>query len=152
MRTFATAILLFVNLCSLPMLHARAPRSEQNTSTISAVESAERNFAAAVVKADVAVIENTLADSYTFTDPTSRVSTKKDVVDGFKSGAIRIESHDISDLHVWVYGNTAVTTGLLTSKAMRDGHDSGGTFRFTRVWVNRDGKWQTVAFQETRKQ
>ena len=152
MRTFAPAILLAVNLCSLPTLRAQALRSEQNTSTVSAVERADREFAAAMVKADVRVIENMLAETYTFTDPTGRVSTKKDVLDGFKSGAIRIESHDISDVHVWVYGNAAIATGLLTSKAMRDGRDSGGTFRFTRVWVSRDGKWRTVAFQETRKQ
>jgi hypothetical protein len=51
---------------------------------------------------------------------------------------------------VKVYDNLAVEIGKLVSQASREGKDSGGTFRFTRVWLNRDGRWQTVAFQETR--
>ena len=36
------------------------------------------------------------------------------------------------------------------NQATRDGKDSGGTFQVTRVWVDRHGRWQPVAFQETR--
>ena len=35
------------------------------------------------------------------------------------------------------------------NRVVIDGQDTSGTFRFTRVWVNRNGMWQTVAFQET---
>ena len=104
------------------------------------------------MKADVTAIAKTLADTYSFTDPTGRISTKEDVLNGFKRGAIKIESHDLSDVKVQVYGSVAVETGLLISKAMRDGRNSGGTFRFTRVWVNQNGQWKTVAFQETKKE
>ena len=65
---------------------------------------------------------------------------------------INIRTQDISGVSVQVYGDAAVETGLLTTTATRDGIDSSGKYRFTRVWVKRNGQWQTVAFQETRPQ
>jgi len=87
---------------------------------------------------------------YWFTDANGRVSTKKELLDDMKAGKIKIESQDISDVKVHRYGNTAVETGRLVSKGTRDGKDTSGTFRCTRVWLNRNGTWQTVAFQETK--
>ena len=114
------------------------------------IERADKMFADAMVKADVIALANTYADDYVFTDPSGRVSHKAGLLDGFKRGVITIRSQEISDVQVNVYGNVAVEIGKLVSQATRDGKDSSGTFRFTRVWVNRDGRWQTVAFQETR--
>jgi ketosteroid isomerase-like protein len=108
----------------------------------------ERN--AAMVKVDLAIIDKTTADTYVFTDPNGRVTAKKELMDSFKSGAIKIESLSTSDVKVQMYGNVAVETGELVNKATRDGRDNSGTFRFTRVWVNRNGTWQTAALQETR--
>lgn len=143
MRTvLATAVGL---LCALPA--AAQPRRADAPATI---ERADKTFADAMVKADLAVLANTYADDYLFTDPTGRVSHKAELLDGFRRGVIKIRSQEISDVQVNVYGNVAVEIGKLVSQATRDGKDSGGTFRFTRVWVNRNGRWQTVAFQETR--
>ena len=90
-----------------------------------------------------------IADTYVFTDPTGRVSNKDQVIEGFESGRIKIQSQTTRDIRITLFGNTAIETGLLTSVAKRDGRNSGGTFRFTRVWVNSAGRWRTVAFQET---
>jgi hypothetical protein len=70
-------------------------------------------------------------------------------MESFKSGAIKIESLSTRDVKVQLYGNVAVETGELINKASRDGRDTSGTYRFTRVWVNRNGTWQTAALQET---
>jgi ketosteroid isomerase-like protein len=125
---------------------AQPPRTE----TPATIERTDKAFADAMVKADLAALANTYADDYVFTDPTGRVSHKAELLDSFRRGVIKIRSQEISDVHVNVYGNLAVEIGKLVSQATRDGKDSGGTFRFTRVWVNRNGRWQTVAFQETR--
>jgi len=151
MRSFGLAVLLAGTLCTAQVTPHGPRSSERSAGAASGVEDADREFARALVKADVVAIASTLADTYTFTDPTGRVSTKEDVLKGFKHGSIKIESHDLSELKVQVYGRVAVETGLLTSKAMRDGRNSGGT-RFTRVWLKQNGQWKTVAFQETRKE
>src|SRR4029077_19619867 len=118
--------------------------------TSATIEKADQDFADAMVKADLVTLAHTYADDYVFTDPTGRVSHKADLLDNFKRGVIKIRSQEISDVEVNVYGEVAVEIGKLVSQATRDGKDSSGTFRFTRVWVNRNGRWQTVAFQETR--
>lgn len=117
-----------------------------------AVEKADKERSQAIVKGDLATIDKTTADTYLFTDTTGRVSTKKELLDAFKSGALKVKSQDPSDIKVQVYGNTAVETGKVTDQTTRDGKDNSGTSRFTRVWVNRNGSWQTVAFQETKIQ
>ena len=132
-------------LWAIPVF-AQSPRLD----TPAAIERADRAFAEAMVKADVITLARTYADEYVFTDPSGRVSHKADLLDSFKRGAIKIHSQTISDVAVNVYGTVAVETGTLVSEAARDGKDSGGTFRFTRVWLTRNGRWQTIAFQETR--
>ena len=116
------------------------------------VETADRQFNRALERSDVAVLSELIADQYVFTDPTGRLSHKQDVIEGFNSGRIRIKSQTTQDVRIDVYGDVAVETGMLTSVAMRDGHNTSGTFRFTRVWVKQEGRWRTVAFQETSPQ
>jgi len=130
--------------CAFPIV---APSRQADTRA--AIEKADQTFAEAMVKADVVALANTYADDYVFTDPAGRVSHKAELLDSFKRGAIKIRAQEISDVHVNVYGEVAVETGKLMSRATRDGKDTSGTFRFTRVWVKRNGRWQTVAFQET---
>src|SRR4051794_16904755 len=132
-------------LCSHPDT-TQSPRAD----TPAAIEKADRVFADAMVKGDLVALANTYGDDYVFTDPSGRVTYKIELLESFKRGVIQILAQEISDLQVNVYGDVAVETGQLVSNATRDGRDSSGTFRFTRVWVNRNGRWQTVAFQETR--
>lgn len=131
--------------CAVPIV-----AQSRQADTRAAIERVDQMFADAMVKADVVALANTYADDYVFTDPAGRVSHKAELLDSFTRGAIKIRAQEISDVHVNVYGEVAVEIGKLTSRATRDGKDSSGTFRFTRVWVRRDGRWQTVAFQETR--
>ena len=116
------------------------------------VEAADRQFNRALERSDIATLSGLIADEYLFTDPTARLSSKRDVIEGFASGRIRIKSQTTRDVRIDVYGDAAVETGMLTSVALRDGRTAGGTFRFTRVWVKQGGHWRTVAFQETTPQ
>jgi len=50
-----------------------------------------------------------------------------------------------TDMKVHVYGDTAIVTGLNTTKGTFKGKDTSGAYRFTDVFVKRDGRWQVVA-------
>lgn len=113
---------------------------------------ADQQYNRALEQADVATLREMIADRYVFTDPTGRVSGRDEVIRGVASGRIRISSQTTRNVHVSVFGDAAVETGLLTSVAVRDGRSSGGTFRFTRVWVKQGGRWRTAAIQETAQQ
>ena len=54
-----------------------------------------------------------------------------------------------SDMKVRVYGDTAVVMGKSTAKGSIGGRELKGPVMFTRVYVKKNGKWQSVAFQQT---
>lgn len=120
--------------------------------TAAAIEKMDKDRMDAIIKGDTDAVDKATGDNYVFTDGTGRVTTKKELMDDLKAGKLKLESVSISDVKVHFYGNTAVETSKLVQKGTRDGKDTSGTYRFTRVWVNKAGTWQTVALQETKTQ
>ena len=114
------------------------------------LESLEKERAQAVIKGDTAALDKMTADDYVLTDVNGKVRTKAETMDAIKSGVIKVTSNDVDDLKVHVYGNTAVVTGRSDAKGTIDGKEIGGPVRFTRVYVKRNGTWQSVAFQQTK--
>ena len=49
-----------------------------------------------------------------------------------------------------IYDNAAIVTGSTVVKGRFDGHEIGGEFRFTNVFIKRSGSWQCAAIQLTR--
>jgi len=47
--------------------------------------------------------------------------------------------------------DTAIAAGLSDSRLTFPGKPSGGPLRFTRVYVNRDGRWIMIASHATRR-
>jgi ketosteroid isomerase-like protein len=107
----------------------------------------ERNQA--IIRGDAVALERMTSDDYTFITLRGELRTKAEIVQGFKSGSFHYDSREISDLNVRVYGNTAVVTGRSIQKGKENGKDYSGDYRFTRVYVKQDGRWQTVALQTT---
>ena len=52
-------------------------------------------------------------------------------------------------LKVHVYGNVAILRGLANNTGTFRGFPFAGKLRYTRVFVQRDGRWQAVAMQHT---
>ena len=107
----------------------------------------ERNQA--IISGDAAALERMTSDDYTFITLRGELRTKAEIVQGFKTGSFHYESRQISDLKVRVYGTSAVVTGRSIQKGSENGKDYSGDYRFTRVYVKQDGRWQTVALQTT---
>ena len=107
----------------------------------------ERNQA--VLRSDTAALDRMSSDDYTLINQQGELRTKAQMLDGFKSGTIKFDSRELSDLNVRVYGNTAVVTGRVTQKATENGKDTSGENRFTRVYVKEKGRWVSVAVQIT---
>ena len=109
----------------------------------------EKDRAAAVVKADVATLEKLTSDDYILINANGELSDKPTTMNNIKTGVIKLTANEVSDLKVRVYGNTAVVTGKSTAKGTIGGRELKGPVMFTRVYVKKDGKWQSVAFQQT---
>jgi ketosteroid isomerase-like protein len=109
----------------------------------------ERDVTAAFLKRDVASIEPLFAPDFAFTGPDGKVQTKAQLLADVKSGDLSLESSDIEDMKVRVYGDAAVVTYSTTDKGKYKGQDIGGKYRWTDVFIRRGGKWQLVAGQGT---
>ena len=107
----------------------------------------ERNRA--ILNGDASALDRMTAEDYTFITLRGELRTKSEIVNGFRSGSFKYDSREISDLKIRVYGNTAVVTGRSNQKGKENGKDYSGDYRFTRVYVKRNGRWLTVALQTT---
>ena len=77
------------------------------------------------------------------------LNTKADIMNGWSTGKLRVEAFDFSDVKVFMHGSTAVVTGIETGKGTYLGNPWTGAYRFSRVFVKRDGIWKMVLYQNT---
>ena len=120
----------------------------------------EAQLSRAVVAGDRGLFDRVLASDFTHTSHSGQFKTRaewmaEDKVDSRQgkpqAGKTTYEAFDVDDLAVRIYGETAVVTGRSTPKGRTArGEPIRGQYRFLRVWVKRDGRWQAVAFQGTR--
>ena len=103
----------------------------------------ERDWAAAGLKKDTAVVEKFLADDFV-ANWDGRTQNKKQVLAEMKSNPAKVESAATSDMKAMIFGDTAVVQGLFVEKSTTNGKDSSAQHRYTEVYVKRDGRWQCV--------
>lgn len=107
----------------------------------------ENDWTTAWQKKDVAFLQKLFADEYLSTDQDGNTFTKSQELANVTSAGTALTSFALTEMKVHVYGDTAVVTGLNTIKSTSKGKDNSGAYRFTDVFVKRDGRWQVVATQ-----
>jgi len=140
----AAAVLALVTCISAQ--RNRVPTDADTKDEILKLEK-ERNQA--IISGDAGALERMTSDDYTFVTLRGELRTKAEIIQGFKTGSFHYDSREISDLKVRVYDNTAVVTGRSIQNGKENGKDYSGDYRFTRVYVKQNGRWQTVALQTT---
>ena len=118
--------------------------------TEQALMQVERDWSDAMVKGDVATVERFTADDWSMINPMGQRESRADAMASLRSGDLDFESSNLSDLDVKLYGDTAIVTGRSTDKGKYKGMDISGEYRFTDVFVNRNGRWQAVSTTVTR--
>ena len=109
----------------------------------------ERQAKEASLHRDADFSQRTLAEDYVAITPLGQVTTKQDSLSARKSGQLRYDTINVTDMVIRVYGDTAVVTARADVKGHQLGEDFSGPYRYTRVWVRRSGHWQTVSYQAT---
>jgi ketosteroid isomerase-like protein len=150
------AMLLCALLVSLPAfcaqhvaVHPRTPPISPDQETIREIIDMEKQAREASIKRDVDFSERTLTEDYVAITPLGQVTTKQDTISARKSGQLRYDTINVSDMVVRVYGDMAVVTARMDVKGHQMGEDFSGPYRYTRVWVRRTGHWQAVSYQAT---
>jgi len=149
-------VFLFCVLAALPAfsaqhvaIHPRPGFDSGEQETIRQIVDMERQTKEASLRRDAEFSLRTLADDYVAITPLGQVATKEETISARRSGQLRYESMNITDMVVRLYGDTAVVTARADVKGHQLGEDFSGPYRYTRVWVRRNGHWQTVSYQAT---
>lgn len=117
--------------------------------TIREIIEMERQTKEASIRRDAEFPQRTLAEDYVAITPLGQVTTKQDTVSARKSGQLRYETINVTDMVVRIYGDTAVVTARADVKGHQLGEDFSGPYRYTRVWIRRAGHWEAVSYQAT---
>ena len=105
----------------------------------------EQHIGRAIAEGDASVLDDLLAAEFIATTPDGTVLTKQEVIVSLFSPAYEIESFENTDIDVRFYGDAAVVVARGIVRGRYNGQDASGQFRYTRVWVQRDGRWSAVA-------
>jgi ketosteroid isomerase-like protein len=149
------AVLLWCLVMGLPAFSAQPPALPRpaidaaEQATIREIVDMERQAREASLHRDAEFSQRTLAEDYVAITPLGQVTTKQDTLSARKSGQLRYDTIDVSDMVVRVYGDTAVVTARADVKGHQLGEDFSGPYRYTRVWVRRTRHWQAVSYQAT---
>lgn len=143
-------------LVSLPVLAAQRvsarPKPAMDTGdqeSIRQIIEMEHQAREASLRRDVEFSQRNLAEDYVAITPLGQVTTKQDTVSARKSGQLKYDTINVTDMVVRVYGDTAVVTARADVKGHQLGEDFSGPYRYTRVWVRRTGHWLAVSYQAT---
>jgi ketosteroid isomerase-like protein len=104
----------------------------------------------AMVKVDLAALEDVLADDLTYIHASGDADTKREFIDSIRSGRLKYKQLDREGVAVRVYGDAAVVTGRGHFQVRSGENDLDVRLLFTDVYVRRGGKWRMVAWQSTR--
>jgi len=117
------------------------------------VAAQEKARAAALEHADVAALEGILADDLTYVHASGKTDTKTSFMAAIRSQALHYVSWQSKAMHVRVLGSAAAAIDgeylvRVTDRRVKPDAFNVNIF-FLGVYVNRDGRWQMVAWQST---
>ena len=122
---------------------ARESRDARDLKELSRLETVWND---AHLRGDAGALDRLWADDLVVTVPDMPVMDKSESLAFMRSGKMKFHRYQTSDLRTRVYGDAAVVTGQL--ERVRDAANKGfeDDWRFTKVYVRRNGRWQVVAW------
>lgn len=114
------------------------------------IDGLEEQWRQAILTNNVSEMDHLLADDYIGITSNGTVETKAQDLAQRRAGTVRITELDLSDMHIRVYGDTAVVTSKAELEGTNGASDISGQYRYTRVYNRRLGEWKIVSFEASR--
>ena len=109
------------------------------------IENLEEKLRHAMLTSDVSTLDELIADDLVWTMHTGSVVNKQFDLDAHRSGILRFTRLDISDRQIHPYGDCVVVTLKAELEGTLNGQAFLEAYRFTRVWLQRQNRWQIIA-------
>ena len=141
MRLLLVGLFLFA-VCSFSLGQMGNKDSSQN-SVEQELKRLENEWLNSYLRGDKQTFDRIVADDFTRTDESGKFATKAE-----ERALVQAPPASVSasltneDMHVRVYGNSAIVTGLIVSRVQGS---LSFQSRFTDTFIKRGGRWQVVA-------
>ena len=106
---------------------------------------AEERLRRAILAADVALLEELLADDLLFVDQTGRVLTREMDLDAHRSGRLRLDRADFAEQAVRAVGDAVLVVLRAELAGTWEGTRFAGAWRYSRLWRRAGVGWQVAA-------
>jgi ketosteroid isomerase-like protein len=113
-----------------------------------AIHQLEQDWEQALLKNDQTTIDRIVARDCLFVSSTGELMTKTQADSDRRSSALQAST--TTQTIIRVLGDTAIVIGTNLETSQYAGQDTSGQYRWTDVFVKRDGQWQVVSAQSTR--
>jgi ketosteroid isomerase-like protein len=121
--------------------------------TSAPMELALRETAARLIAAeqagDISTLGIILGPDYRGYDPFGRPQDRDTVLASYRSGHVRFDVLNVSDLALRVLGEIGLVAGVSRLRGHTEGERFDMRLRFLDVYAWRDGRWELVASQDT---
>jgi len=104
----------------------------------------------ALMSGDLAVLSRIFADDYVQYNESGKAFTKQDVLNNFRTGAIRYPSIFSTGRRIRLFGDMAVVHGSETDEVEAGGRRFSVSYLYLDVLQKRNGEWKLVASQLAR--
>jgi ketosteroid isomerase-like protein len=141
-------VITFLAVALSVLVFGQASNKKSSSKAEQEVIKASGEIIEALGRTDIAMLDRIYADDYILTDAFGFTS-KAQLMNLWKSGRVKYTSASFKDLSVRIYGDAAVTTGVLMLKGQNPRGDFIVNARATGVWAKQQGRWRLVAAQLT---
>ena len=110
----------------------------------------EKETAHAMALNNSSFFQRVYNDDYAGTAPSGEVMDRSALVASIQNSTVTYSSFVATDIHVRIYGPTAVVTCTWSTRGIQNGRNFAHQYRVIHVYMNnRAGGWKVVAGQQT---
>lgn len=128
------AILTMISVCC-EQTDAEIQREKQ-------VRQAEQARVQALLTGDVEKLKTIWAEDFTNITPDGELRNRNHRMQSMLTGQLKFQKITNDIVEVKVNGDTALVHGFAFRTWVENGAKKEGHYRFSRLWVNKDGRWQ----------
>jgi ketosteroid isomerase-like protein len=121
-------------------------RAAEDDAALAELGQLERAWNAAHLTGDAAVLEGLCVDAVVITVPGMKVMTKAEAFGALRSGHVKFDRYETTEVAAHVDGDTATVIGRLQRTRRMGERTSIDDWRFTKVYVRRGSTWLVLAF------
>ena len=150
MKYYRIILTLVVALALPTIMLAKEKETGASADVEATIKKIEQELTDSLLKSDTSAFEKYLASDYLGIGPDGVTQNKSELLADIKSGTLKLESSNLSDIKVQVADpDMAVVVYRTDDKGIYKGKDITGQYRWLDVFVKRGGKWQIAIDQGT---